>query len=79
MPPGNYGELTVPPRPGERIPLATYSNIVPETRITPHGLIVHYPRIAPRGDRNLQLRLGYHPNQGLSEQAEVSASFVLAG
>ncbi|WP_322006127.1 T6SS effector BTH_I2691 family protein [Paraburkholderia tropica] len=73
------GELTVPPRPGERIPLATYSNIVPETRITPHGLIVHYPRIAPRGDRNLQLRLGYHPNQGLSEQAEVSASFVLAG
>ncbi|WP_244851583.1 T6SS effector BTH_I2691 family protein [Caballeronia sp. SL2Y3] len=73
------GDLSVPPRPGERIPRATYPNAVAETRITPHGLLVHYSRMAPLGDRNLQLSLSYHPNQGLSEAAEVTASFVLGG
>ncbi|MET3654758.1 T6SS effector BTH_I2691 family protein [Dyella japonica] len=71
-------EISVPPRPGERLPLAVYRDAVPNQRITPHGLLVHYRRAITTGN-NLQLRLTYRPNQGLSEAAEVAASFVFGG
>ena len=70
------GELSVPPRPSERLPLAVYAKTAPSLRMTPHGLLMHYKQVT--GGKNLQLRLTYHPNQGLSETAEVAANFVLA-
>jgi hypothetical protein len=64
---------------GERIPLATYADVLIESRISPQGLLLHYPRMAPKGDGNLQLSLKYRPNVGFCATADVAANFVLAG
>ncbi len=69
------GQLTVPPRAAEVLPLDKYSTPL-EMRITSYGLLLHYRWILRVGNR-VKLDLTYQPNQGLDEKAHVTASFTL--
>ncbi|MET3654762.1 hypothetical protein ABIC75_004510 [Dyella japonica] len=69
------GRLAVPPRPGERLPLAQYEPT--ELRVTPYGLLLYYNQTIRLGS-SVTLDLTYHPNQGLDEQAKVTASLSLS-